>query len=352
MMLFESVTPETIKESILAAAEGLDTREGSYFNNLVSPAAYEMYRVYQAMEAFLPILFPDETSGEWIDRRCADYGIKRKEGVRASVTLTFTGRAGAVVPQNTPVLTETGLVFRTDSELTLARTTGTVTATAENVGEKFNLPAGSVTVMQSVISGIESVSSGEATGGIDPESDASLCARLYDYLQRPSTSGNKHDYERWAREVNGVEAAKTIPLWSGPGTVKVLLAGMGMTPASTDVVEACRVHIEGLRPIGAAVTVESAAALPINVSAKVRLGASTTLEKVQEEFKRRFSEYLSEVAFEREEVVYYQLAMFLLSIDGVLDMVDFLVNGKTSNIPIKAGELPTVGTVEVTKDAS
>lgn len=350
-MLFESVTPETIKESILAAAEGLDTREGSYFNNLVSPAAYEMYRVYQAMEAFLPILFPDETSGEWIDRRCADYGIKRKEGVRASVTLTFTGQKGAVVPQNTQVLTEAGLVFRTDNELTLSGTTGTVTATADSVGEKYNLPAGSITVMQSVISGIESVTSGEATGGIDPESDASLCARLYDYLQRPSTSGNKYDYERWAREVDGVEAAKTLPLWNGPGTVKVLLAGAGMTPAGSDVVEACRAHIEEVRPIGAAVTVESASALPVNVSAKVQLGVNTTLETVQAEFERRLSEYLSEAAFERDEVIYYQLAMLLLSIDGVFDMADFLVNGGTENIQVQDGELPTVGAVEVTERA-
>lgn len=350
-MLFEDITPETIKESILNAAVEIDTREGSYFNNLVSPAAYEMYRVYQAMEAFLPILFPDETSGEWIDRRCADYGIERKKGVRAKAVLKFTGKTGAVVPENTPALTETGLLFRTDEELILTETSGTVMATAEAEGEKYNLPEGSITVLQNTITGIEGVTSGEATGGINPESDASLCARLYSYLQQPSTSGNKYDYERWAREVNGVEAAKAVPLWNGAGTVKVLLAGPGMVPAGSDVVEACKTHIEEVRPIGASVTVVSATSLPVNISAKVQLGVNTTVETVIEEFKRRLSEYLAEIAFKRDVVVYYQLAMLLLSIDGVFDMADFLVNGGTENLSVKSDEIPTLGTVEVTERA-
>ena len=50
-------------------------------------------------------------------------------------------------------------------------------------------------------------------------------------------------------------------------------------------------------------------------------------------------------------MIYYQLAMLLLSIDGVFDMADFLVNGGTENIQVRDGELPTVGTVEVTERA-
>lgn len=79
--------------------------------------------------------------------------------------------------------------------------------------------------------GVAAVSNlGAATGGYDAETDAALYARLSAFRREPATSGNIHQYEQWALEVDGVGAARAIDLWNGPGTVKVVLAGNGLEP--------------------------------------------------------------------------------------------------------------------------
>lgn len=129
---------------------------------------------------------------------------------------------------------------------------------ADAVGRAYNIRAGELTQMVNTISGLESWSNADADGGTDEETDAALCARLYEHLQKPATSGNTYHYERWAKEVNGVGDAKVTPLWNGPGTVKVLIVGPDKEPVSSEIVTACAAYIDAQRPIGATVTVSSA----------------------------------------------------------------------------------------------
>lgn len=62
--MFEDITPESIKAAILAeAGESLETREGSFLDSMAGPAALEIWKVYQAMNAVVSIAFVDESSG-------------------------------------------------------------------------------------------------------------------------------------------------------------------------------------------------------------------------------------------------------------------------------------------------
>ena len=112
--MYENITVEEIKREMLdRIPSGIETREGSYTNILLSPAAYELWKFYQSLDALIPIAFVDETSGEYIDKRCAEYGITRKPGTKATTEVTFTGIDGISVPKGTVVSTATGLEFIT-----------------------------------------------------------------------------------------------------------------------------------------------------------------------------------------------------------------------------------------------
>ena len=51
---YESLTPEKLKAEILEILKGtVETREGSYANTLVSPVAYQLYKIYQLMPRIL-----------------------------------------------------------------------------------------------------------------------------------------------------------------------------------------------------------------------------------------------------------------------------------------------------------
>lgn len=346
--MYDDLSVEEIKSEIIGlVSTDIDTREGSFFNDMISAVAYELWKVYQGLDAIVPIAYIDETSGEYIDKRCAEYGIVRKEGTKATTVLNFTGTTGIIIPQGKVFLNSDGLEFISDKTTTIVNGLATVTATASEIGKKYNVEAGTITKQFTNLSGLTAVTNNVATGGTDAETDASLVARLYEYLQRPASSGNVNHYKQWALAVDGVGSAKVTPLWDGPGTVRVLIAGSDKKSVDATVVQKCADYIEENRPIGATVTVVSATELDINIEASVTIENSITKEIVQEEFETALENYLSSIAFESYTVVYNRIAYILLDIDGVIDYTTLKINGGTTNIAVDAEQVPIVGTVVV-----
>ena len=351
---YSDITPESIKNEILEKLSGtVETREGSYVNTLVSPAAYQMWLAYQLVPYYLQMAFPDETSGEFIDSRAADFGLARTEGQKAEVTIRFEGLyadKSVSVPAGTRVYTEDGLCFITTEDAAWSNGTGTAAAQAEANGIAYNVSAGSITVMGRNVAGIVSVTNPEAAyGGTDEETDAALLARYKEYLQRPITSGNKNHYIAWAKEVSGVSYAACVPLWNGAGTVKVIIGGPDMAPVDETIVTETAAHIEEERPIGAEVTVVSASAKIINVTAKVTLSGEATAETVKAQLEKALSEMFAGYTFGAEKTVRYSRCLnLLLGCDGVEDYSALTVNGGKVNIALGIEETPTVGTVTVT----
>lgn len=77
--MYENLTVEDIKSRILERiTTNLQTREGSYTNDVISAAAAEIAEVYHSMDALLPAFYLDETSGTYIDRQAAVVGITGK----------------------------------------------------------------------------------------------------------------------------------------------------------------------------------------------------------------------------------------------------------------------------------
>lgn len=349
--MYEDVTPETIEAAILEKITEFDTREGSFARSLVAPAAYELWKYYTALEGVPDMIFVDENSGSYIDKKAADYGITRKPGSRATAAVSFTGTAGTILPAGKVFLTEDGLEYLLDEQATLsADGSGSGTLTAAAAGARYNVSAGEVKLQQSPASGLTAFSVGAASGGVDPETDAQLVERYYDYLRKPATSGNAYQYEQWAKSVTGVGKARVFPLWNGAGTVKVVICSelSGVAPAET--VSACAAYIESVRPIGASVTVVSATALSLTVSAKVSVDATTSLAAVKARFEKDLAAYLKSIAFEKSEVVYARVGFLLLDIDGVTDYSDLLLNSKAQNVAVGSTQIPIAS--EVTLSAA
>lgn len=346
--MYENLTVESIKSDIISRlSTDIKTNEGSYTNDMVSAVAFEIWNVYQSLNAVIPIAFVDETSGEYIDKRCAEYGITRKTGTAAKAVLNLTGTDGTQIPAGKVFLTADGLQFTTDSLVTIASGSATVNATAVDVGEAYNVDVSTIVLQLSNINGLTTVTNEKAAGGTDPETDIALVKRLYDYLQNPATSGNEAHYKQWALSVDGVGAAKIYSLWDGPGTVKVMIVSNDNEPVDSTIVENCAAYIESNRPIGATVTVESAQGLNINVDANVILDSSTTSEKVKAAFEAELDKYFKSIAFEKYTIVYNRIAYMLLDISGVIDYTLLTINGDDINISIAANEVPIMGNVEV-----
>ena len=137
-----------------------------------------------------------------------------------------------------------------------------------------------------------------------------------------------------------------------------------MAPVADGIISACAAYIEDQRPVGPAVTVVSAAARNITVSASVQVDGSTTAAAVQAALRTSVAAYLRELtasAFHGNidmqlesldsrsyTVLYNRIAYLLLSIPGVIDYTSLKVNGGAANIVVGAAEVPVLAEVSVT----
>lgn len=359
-----TITEEDVKTAILSRlTTNLQTREGSFVNDVISGMAIEITNVLHSMAALLPMFYVDETSGKYIDRRAGDLGLTRKPGTKATCPMTFSGEDGASIPSGTLFYTTGGLTYTLDEEITLLEGTATGTLTADDVGVAYNVGAGEVNQTIKNYDGITAYTNGAATGGTDAETDADLCRRLYQRLRRPPTSSNPYQYQNWAESINGVGAARIVSKWDGPGTVKVILASQAMETVAGDVVDAVHAYIETHRPVGPAVTVVSAAAHDMAISAAVSIDGTTTKETVRTAFEQAVRGYLRSLVsgafadtIDRDfdtmdgktyTVNYNHLVYLLLRIPGVTDYTSLTSGGGTSNIILAADEVPVLTGVSV-----
>ena len=342
--MYEDITPETIKADILDGIDLWDTGVGSFAYTLIAPVGYELWKYYTQLEAMVSMVFPDETSGLWIDKHANQYGIERKPGEKARCSITFSGTSGTVIPAGKVFLNEEGRRYTLDEAVTLAGGTGTGALTAEEAGAAYNTGENTITIQQTPLRGLTGWTTTAAAGGVDEETDESLLERYYDRLRKPATSGNVYHYEQWAREVPGVGAVRVIPLWDGPGTVKVVIAGDGYTVPDSEVVTAAADHIEEQHPIGADVTVEAAEAKEIDLYANILADGDADIVKANaEEAARRYLAGLREQWRTGEVVVRYsEMMAALVEADGVIDVGNLLINGGTSNIT--SDDVPVEGT--------
>ncbi|WP_256332295.1 baseplate J/gp47 family protein [Paenibacillus sp. CF095] len=337
----------------------IDQRPGSVTYDLESPTAIEISMAYAELDNVLDWGFTDTTFGEYLDSRASDYGLVRKAAIKSAGSVTFTGPDTTVIPAGSIVSTggDTPVYFVTSAAATIAGSTVTVAAEAQDAGAVGNVGIGAINTMVGDLVGIVAVNNVvNFEGGVDTESDAALYARYQERAQRPATSGNSNQYRQWALEVPGVADSIVYPIWAGPGTVKVVLLGADKTSPDPSVVTAAQTYIdptmdghgEGVAPIGPVVTVQGAVEVPINVAVDVDVEPGYTLEEVRAQLEAGVTAYLATLAFADPLVRITRIANVILDVPRVIDYRDLTINGGTANIVVANGEVAVLGTVTVT----
>ncbi len=348
--MYEDETPEAIKARILANITKMDTREGSFADDMAGPIAVEISKMYSALNAVRYMVWVDETSGIYLDLAAEDLGMEpRKEGVKAEAVLELTGKAGYIVPAGSSFFTEDNLYFAMEKDAEIPPSGKLlVVVYANEVGAKYNTPSGTILYSARCDSRLESITNPEpAEGGTDPETDASLYARIVEYRQRPATSGNEVHYEQWAKEVPGVGVAKAKGLWDGPGTVKVIIADDNSQPVAETIREDCETYIATMHPIGPEVTVRSASHYQLDINATLWLKKGAEMEVVAEAFRENLNAHLRQIALKRFTILYNRIGALLVATDGVVDYRDMTINGQCGNISISEEDVPIAGEVNL-----
>lgn len=330
----------------------VDTSEGSLIYDALSPTSQELARSETQLDEVLKMVFAQSAAAHGYSAelrlRCAEFGVTPKDGTTATGQVTFTGVETTSIPLGTTVQTPGGLRYTTVTQGTIIGGMATVTIQGVDEGVVYNVPANTIVQLPATLSGITGVNhSSPITGGNDAETDDALLSRLLTRARTPSTSGNAAHYVQWALEVPGIGAARVYPLWNGPGTVKVVAIDSNKRAINSSLLDEVTTHIDENRPIGATVTVISATEQLMNVSATVVLSNGRTLNQVQDTLGEAITEYLKSIAFLSSQVSFAQVGSLILSVLGISDYSNLLMNGVAGNMLVGEEEVVVLGVLSL-----
>ena len=336
---------EIIEYMLTSVPSEYDTSVGSFFYDLLYPVAEQVYRLQGKISDLDLNAFALTAVGEYLDRKVAEQGIKRKQATFATGIVRISGDVGATIQKGSKVAADE-VLFAVDKTAVIPNN-GYIDlpATCIIAGAVGNVNIGDICYFPVTLPKLTEVTNITAfTGGYDEETDSELLERYLEKVSRPNVSGNKYHYIEWAKEVSGVGDASVIPLWNGPGTVKMVIVNSLNQPADDDLIIAVSEHIETLRPIGAEVTVVSASELTVNVSVNV---SNTITDEMKESITTAIRDYLSNEALLKGYISYAKIGSIILAVDGVEDYSSLKVNSGTSNITIADGAVPVLGSVSI-----
>ena len=346
-MKFNSETYEVIRQRILDnMSNDIDKREGSFVSNMISPVSVEFAKYYMELDNILAIMFLEDATNEFLDKRVYDFGVERKHGTAARGYVKITGENGTYIPSNSEILSQGKLSFFTVDDAWIDEGVALVEVSASDVGVKYNLVPNSIDKFVKNIYGVTSViNEEEFKEGTDRETDEELRERFFEIIRRPATSGNIYHYEQWAKEIDGINQAKIKPLWNGAGTVKVVVSNNNEI-VDDEIVKKCQEHIDNVRPIGADVTVITPTPLDITITGNVYIEEGYNLTNIMLAFEDNLNKYLSSCA---GNVIYTRVASCLGSIEGIKDYSELKVNGDIVNITYDDEMLPIAASINLSE---
>lgn len=307
----------------------LDKREGSFLGDMYAPISVELAKAYMEMDNVHSIMFVNNAYGEDLDNKANEFGVFRKLGDRAKGTLRFVGINDTLIPRNMDVFTDGGYKYITTSQAYIKNGYVDIEVEADLVGEQYNIEANTKWSLPFDVSVNEVVNDKAFSGGLDIENDEEFRIRFFDVVRNPRTSGNKNDYEFWAKEINGVSNAEVYPLWNGNATVKVVASGEGRKPLSTETLQACKSYIKEKHPIGANVTVVTTTLFNISISTTLSIEEAFDTETVKKYVEASIRDYIDKCI---GNIYRNKLGAKILSVEGVIDYTVLTINNKTDSV--------------------
>ena len=300
MIDFSQQNYRALLEQMLAQVpDTYDKRDTSPIPTALSPAAYELEGFYLALDQVQQAAFIQTATGQSLDYLAVIGGLTRypaSAAVRLGVFNTAVpvgARFSTVNGTNSINFVVTTVLGGNQAQLT-AETPGTI-------GNEYTGPILPITT-------IPGLTSAQITDilipGDDIETDEVLRQRLITALNDRPFAGNVAAYRQDILAMDGVGAVQVWPTWNGGGTVKCSILGADFLPASGELVESVQNAIDppdgaglglGLAPIGARVTIATAAEVTVNVSATVTLAAGYEIGQVQPLVEAAIEAYLLSV---------------------------------------------------------
>ena len=366
--MFENMTFENLMERALSyVSKDFDKRQGSVIYDALAPFCAELAQVYISLDVFLKETFADTANRKYLIMRAAERGLKPKESsyavVSAKMTGNFTLEKGARFNCDELNYVYTGEFMETNiHKLYMLK--------CETAGTVGNLTYGALIPIDN-IKGLETAEIyGIEVSGRDEETTEDFRKRYFDSFESQAFGGNRKDYQEKMSALNdneeiysngGVGGVKLYRTPKGGGTVEVVFTNNSNEKPSDALVELVQTAVDpvvnngegmGFAPIGHYVTVRGVSETVINFSLNIELEAGYTIDDIKDYAENVIEDYLRDLRKDWENnnnIMVYKFAAGskILSIGGVKNIAEILLNGSGSDIVIDENSIPVKGEVSV-----
>lgn len=295
-------TPDSILERLIADTNAgidpsdpayADTVAGGIWDDLNRADALEFDRVYDRLNEVAAAAIPGLSFGAFLDAWAGSLGLDRKDAAPAGGEVTFTGDDGTVIPVGAQVSTEQTspdedpLTYTTSAGGTISGGEVTLAVAAVDPGSAGNVPANTLTILDTAIAGVTVSNAAAITGGADVETDEALQKRIARKLASPPGPGNVDYYVNIALNKPGVEFVTVQANTPSLGHVTVVIRDVNNDPAPGALVDELQADLDpsgsasqgaGQATIGATVHVTTPTSLAVTVEAELVLAPGFTLD--------------------------------------------------------------------------
>lgn len=345
--------------------EGIDIREGSIIFDALAPACYQLADFTMQLKNVLLETFTQTATGEYLDYRAEEHGLKRIPANQAIAKAKVTGDDGLKLSEGNRFSTigDEPVYFSILSDLG----SGYYTMISETPGTRGNEYLGELLPVDH-FNGLDSAALVEITiPARDAESDEDLRQRILRSNQVVSFGGNIEDYINLASAIDGVGGCQIYPTWNGGGTVRVVIINNDFSVPNQSLINTVQEIIDpseqqkgyGLAPIGHLVTVASPTTKSINISLHVDIEVGSTLSVIQEQIRTVLDQYFLSLRkawsnhndlYQYAQTVYRsQIVAQVIKIEGVANVDNVLLNGNDEDVKLRFDnqkqELSILGTV-------
>lgn len=336
--------------------DDVDKLEGSIIYDALAPIAMELAETYSDLDLVLRLTFADSSDGEYLERRVAEHGVKKKYASKAIRKGIF------VSSQSQPLEIPIGSRFQLNEIIYVAidrMNEGEYRLEAETPGKVGNQEFGDLLPLEP-IEGLGSATlSIVLIPGEDDETDEALYDRFIEYINEVAFGGNRADYKRKIKEIQGVGGVQLFRAPYGGGTVRAVIIDSEFNAPTTELVSFVQEKIDpiefagdgyGTAPIGHVVTIDAVEKVSVDFSSTLIL-EGVTIGQIQPLVDEIYEKYLLETRQEWAKgnslvLRISHLESRILELEGVQDIMNTKFNDIAQNL-ILSHEIPVKGSVDL-----
>lgn len=363
---------KTLVENIMGDGKRFEDLQESWFSkHLITAIREAMWVILLVIKAVYENLTVRKATGNILDDKGYDFGVDRKEAVKAIHTVTLHKATPVVFDTVVPdgfLLTTTPVGNKLPVKFQVMQGQGLLIPIGEkkieNVlveclefGEVGNVAQGAINLIAQA--GFDSVTDSKLyLAGSETEQDEPYRQRILERKRKPARAGVPADWERWALEVKGVTKAKCFRCARGAGTADIIIWGNQGDAPEKGLIEACQNYLEknyvpaDLAQGGILVVAPELVSVDIVIE-DVVLKEGYTKETAEEILQKAFLEYFrsdktKEMVSVVDCIVCIRTAFDEEDAEKTSVIEDFVLQKPSKNILLTAKQSPVIGKMEVT----